>query len=189
MANYSVRNCINENDIQVVLVSKGELTLGQVIVGLNLKNSKPIGCYTVILETQDVQTIGYDGGYSTCLECYQQNTFLFQFDNCKTISEPWYVDSSTFGISPTLNKIYYMSLDGGNNLCYQFVGLVESGPISRITGEIVEYNQCGDCVVKPTFSELYQERINDPNYTQKTNDFKDNYSNFINEREGQEPKR
>lgn len=188
MPNYSVRNCLNQNDIQVVFLSKGELTPGQVILGLDLGNQKPLGCYTVILETQDVQTIGYDGSYSTCLDCYQQNSFLLQFDNCKTISEPWYISSNDFQTLPTLNKIYYMSLDGGNNLCYQFVGLVESGPISTVTSDIVEYNQCEDCVVKPTFGELYSERVNDSNYTQKTNDFKNNYSNFINEREGQQPK-
>lgn len=187
MPNYSVRNCLNENETLIVSFNKGSLNTNDAVLSYD---GMTYNCYSVIGEVLQDPQQPVNGVYPNCLECYKLAGFYFTFINCKIRESPtYYISSNDFKVLPVLNKIYYMSIDGGNNLCYQFVGLVESGPISRITGEIVEYNQCGDCVVKPTFSELYQERINDPNYTQKTNDFKDNYSNFINEREGQEPKR
>ena len=183
MPNYSVKNCLNDNNIIVVSFNKGQLNPNDIILSSN-------DCYSVINETdQKPQQPANFAGYSNCLECYQNNGIYFIFVDCKSeIQTNYYISSNDFKVLPVLNKIYYMSIDGGGTLCYQFTGISQEAAPSTLTSEIVEYNKCEDCVVKPTFGELYSERINDGNYTQKTNDFKNNYSNFINEREGQQPK-
>lgn len=188
MPNYSVKNCLNDNNIIVVSFNKGQLNPKDIILSYDGKN---YNCYSVISQTdQEYEQFVNGYGYSDCLVCYQNNGIYFTFINCKIRESPtYYISSNDFKVLPVLNKIYYMSIDGGGTLCYQFTGISQEAAPSTLTSEIVEYNQCEDCVVKPTFGELYSERINDGNYIQKTNDFKTNYSNFINEREGQEPKR
>lgn len=192
MPNYSVRNCFNQNDIQVIFWGKGTLTPNQVIT-VSPNNGIDIYCCSVIGETLDPETIQAWGGiWDECITCYASIGLFFEFVDCKIDGGPnYYISPSNFVTLPTLNKIYYMALDDGPELCYQFIGTANSEIVpfpSTITSEITEYNLCQDCVVKPSFGELYNERVNDGNFLQKTNDFKNNYSNYINERQGQQPK-
>jgi hypothetical protein len=170
MANYIVENCVNPSDTLVASSVKGGIIPGSVV---RLDSENAVGCYTVIEETIEPTGINITGVWDSCLQCFNNNQFVFEIRYCNS-------DTSVFRLPIDYGfqiNVFYGVITQEGTQCFEFLGVTQNQTSNTETPTPTnEFDGCNRCL----FEGAVAVRNNNANYQQLYENTRQNYTNIIN---------